>query len=1477
MASNHKYEYTISKLQVNKDDTTLEEGALSVDNVNGTSNTFYTLLQTALDDNKRSITFNGIKNQEFEVKCVDNATIRSSYNTAGSISMKLNVPVAEQNETVFPNYLYLIANSGLSATSSIIMKILTQFIISDDMLTYYYWSDKLKSVNNVPNINIYDIITKEPINLATDDTHGMPYDNILQQFAKDHEVLNDFPLLMFWNAGRQGWEDVDKDTNVPNFQEICNSYARDFNKLIDYIITNDITVVDDNFIDNYLTPLFGKVSKRQRQINNDVDGNMISSDSYVIYSHANGTLMLPSLVNYIADKTNKSQHALSYCGYVPKNSLLYVSESSTVDEIEPEDKLIAAEDSDLTGEQAFVYPNSHAEFNINGGLNNIGTYNYPLSGNDMAKMPNNVETISRIDQVLLSDDVFKDIGADKTRFPKETRSIMVKSRSGDSTSQFADTQLNGVERYACYEDVIMNNIIGYTYFGHITDTQPSEDIWVKEFRTTTIYVPIYYYLSLESDANYYSGMSVFTYGEGDDTNSDFPSANTYSCRHGFLKLGKYKDKRHWNSGGVHSPSSISCMRINNVIQNDKKDQFYTFLKKQIYYSSQCSDINDHNKKGYLSIDNDGESESIKWDSLPELPAFNIGGFYKKGNDSPNNIGYILNVNDGITFYGNYGANNENDMNCKCGCKEWGFPSLQEGTNQISSASGEGSSGDRSRLLNNNNFVWIGDNWLTGQIADASNDFDLMNKITDFGTADVLNKDDTGNDGDVHGVNWIKNNYYYAVFNNSIQYQIRYKKTIESVKDTGVEWTKVQGSYGRSVDESKDTSIAVWTTNNFMDTTKDEGQLRRKGALMTIRKTTRDVYLFNENVFDYWLSVVRSHHGAQLILNDIRKFLKEHLDVILLNKACRILKPIITTYFPNDEAYGDRAFVNIPFGPPLVYVPKTTLIDEKFHYASYVMNNNDKYNTYKSTAGNVNIINSIIYKYIDPKDVDYQKKDKAEKFRFRGFMKERYDPTNDSTNDKSTKLTKTTNDKSTKSIKSTKASKGTNKTNTDSTTNDSTADSTADSTNDSTADSTTNDSTSTDVKNDPKAKEKAEKDKKSHKETPNNYLDLLLSEMIRNCEVDGVLDDDTYFTILIPASGLSVLDILSDTIAGLIQCTATISVGNWKNPDDCAYKKEFPKILLTFRPLNDSSDKVIAGLRSNYHYIDAVSVPYITLHKEQGAAYVQVRMEMNTNAPTLQETTNGEEQPADEPPDLKEVQDKAKGKDDTNDDDSEDKSTKDKKSNDKKSNTDKSTKDKKSNDKKSNDKKSTKDKKSNTDKSTNDKKSESFWFHRFIKEGYDDSNPDPSTTNNSNGNTGDQSTDTGDQSTDTDTGSSNNDNSSSSANVDTSDQGSDQDPSSTTTGDQTTNDKDKNNDKPKTTTAGFIGKGTCPTNNVLYIYVSYDNNQDYLAFKKGDASSTSNDPTMRNIVNGRSNPMAVISYRGLDSMFPANCLGIRELD
>ena len=271
-------------------------------------NTFYVFLQNILDSNDReSKVFN---NNIFTLSLGSNLNTPNIYNTSGNVKLSCYLP---NNSDTFPNYTNIILNNhniNIDNSAEYLMRILTSFITDPDFLTTYYFSDTLSSLDNdVPLINLRDNIDK---------------DN----------------LCWNWNTGR--------DYTLDDVKNISNYYVSKFNELIDYIITNDVCVVDKTFGEK-LHALFANTSGQ-------------------IYNYANSTLLLPSLINWLSSKNNGKQHALSMCGYIKQGSKIFpVNEGSDWNSIVK------------WNDKSDVHTNPYINVPVN--INNLITkskYNYPF-------------------------------------------------------------------------------------------------------------------------------------------------------------------------------------------------------------------------------------------------------------------------------------------------------------------------------------------------------------------------------------------------------------------------------------------------------------------------------------------------------------------------------------------------------------------------------------------------------------------------------------------------------------------------------------------------------------------------------------------------------------------------------------------------------------------------------------------------------------------------------------------------------------------------------------------------------------------------------------------------------------------------------------------------------------------------------------------------------------------------------------------
>ena len=371
---------------------------------------------------------------------------------------------------------------------------------------------------------------------------------------------------------------------------------------------------------------------------------------------------------------------------------------------------------------------------------------------------------------------------------------------------------------------------------------------------------------------------------------------------------------------------------------------------------------------------------------------------------------------------------------------------------------------------------------------------------------------------------------YAVVAVEVDVEYAPNKGKQKNVDYRVDWASCQGTYSSTV---KDGNVVNNSSVVYMPSDMVASKAYKMNPLMTMRQLTRPTYLINENVIGYWMNVINSPCAAQCVLNKLRDYIKSNPALIMLNKACRVMKPYAEKIFSKSDASTkdiDFNLVNIPLGPPLMHLPKTTLIELSNHGASYGMVAHEQFNKYDDNAVNVNIINRLYY------------------------------------------------------------------------------------------------------------------DKKTG--TDGNYLDYLLQKLVEGVLVnysevlttDGtgviqnanVLDDNTYFVVMLPSKGLQVLDIISNTTAAILRGNGIgiVKSDTWLNTNSVAWQPDVPKVLMTFQPLKNAEDgtgcgnsSASAAIASAYNYIASVSVPWVCMHKSKGAPFIQVRIETRTSEETCKQSAS----------------------------------------------------------------------------------------------------------------------------------------------------------------------------------------------------------------------------------------------------------------
>ena len=139
----------------------------------------------------------------------------------------------------------------------------------------------------------------------------------------------------------------------------------------------------------------------------------------------------------------------------------------------------------------------------------------------------------------------------------------------------------------------------------------------------------------------------------------------------------------------------------------------------------------------------------------------------------------------------------------------------------------------------------------------------------------------------------------------------------------------------------------------------------------------------------------------------------------------------------------------------------------------------------------------------------------------------------------------------------------------------------------------------------------------------NYLDVVFAGIIENCQVvREPLTDDTYFAVLIPNKGQTLLDVISEGMSGLILndiCVVRSKFSNTNKVSSPVYNYDYGKIVLSFKPFNTQSGNTFATLSTAYKFIDSVFVPVVSIHHNSGSAFVELRvntMSDETDSPAV---------------------------------------------------------------------------------------------------------------------------------------------------------------------------------------------------------------------------------------------------------------------
>lgn len=1056
------------------------------------TNTLYDLLQTKLNAPDRNLI--DITNKEFEFHCQNTPT--SQYNVSGNLSLSCYIPRFPE---VAPNYVGLIMNDKSNDGENPkhpLMRILTDWIKSNDMLTYYYYSAEFSEENKVPPINMKNVIQKGYVD----------------------EAGNEY-YFKWWNIGRERWSDKsDGDSTHPAKQSgyiarnLCQLFAKKLNDLFDYVISKDLITADNEFVEK-LVSLFAIDNANLVELN-DAIGGTITYNAVKLYPYSNGTLLLPSLVNYIAHNVNRHFHALSYCGYVPKDSSFYVSGDLNEQQFATDTTKYRSDtwealdkQNGLNGGKAYdIFPTSTGMFNINEGLSNIGTYNYPFRGyeaksNEFLKphvMDAEKDLTDEIDRVNknppLTDESFK-VGG-KYKFPDD--SIIIDHR--DLTS----SNVNNGKRSEKYEFIESNenlNKLGELIAAKETvidgrtiprENDVEETKMVRETRTVkNVKIPIGWYISYFGVLNsYYTSCWAQPSCCSDDKNG---------CRgRNWNDRDWHKPVKDWWSWGWNYPQlsgnqTAQAYKINEDITDsaldatDKNKLNVDFLNVMKFYIYQA-ELHAGNTQ-WFNLTNSGNLPALE-----DITNWDFHGLSPKDIKNYHNIGrFLLDLNNQRPKYYIPGRWNWQADSCITpgSWRAWfNKPNCPAGIGTEDAIFGY-------KIFGQNYDVLTFDSYSGTYTPSASTN---VGGHPDFKTMMAKPTYDfrypTTDDA----------NYYVTI--ESLTYTITYPKTIK--------WKKLVGQYKLNTEKQQFVYVPV---ECYTIGSEYAPNIRKLSVLTSESKMNKNLYAFTDNVFKFWVEVIKSYEGSQFVLNKLRDYIKEHYEIIMLNKTTQYLRSYADNLFRGEQR--DMSFINIPFGPPLVHVPKTILFKEKFVHATFNVQTNEKYKKYNRNNPNLNVVNLI----------------------------------------------------------------------------------------------------------------STEKDS-------NNYMDTVFKALIKPGDdfLKRPINDDVYFTILLPTKGQDILDMIGPALPNLIS-TTILKSHKWSDPvnsssdDDSIYNTNIPKIVLTFRPLDQYNiGDHNTALTSYYKFIDSVNVPIICFHREnQSDSYVEVRIDTRTVAAGTVENKSPE--PSDKPENL----------------------------------------------------------------------------------------------------------------------------------------------------------------------------------------------------------------------------------------------------
>lgn len=147
------------------------------------------------------------------------------------------------------------------------------------------------------------------------------------------------------------------------------------------------------------------------------------------------------------------------------------------------------------------------------------------------------------------------------------------------------------------------------------------------------------------------------------------------------------------------------------------------------------------------------------------------------------------------------------------------------------------------------------------------------------------------------------------------------------------------------------AISAGPTARF-DKMKPE-KIKKDSKTIITYKTLDDMYFFCDSVFEDWLYLIQKSECLDIILKDIRSIVESIPGLIMLNRLNRQMKPLV-------DKYGESvAFVDLPFGPPMLCVNSQFVLPYKRYHANYKVNDIDKENNmYIDSEQVCNVVNLV---------------------------------------------------------------------------------------------------------------------------------------------------------------------------------------------------------------------------------------------------------------------------------------------------------------------------------------------------------------------------------------------------------------------------------------------------------------------------------------------------------------------------------------